>query len=191
KGQMMLSNTGFLPRIGLTYYFAGVVLFLIALWPWTREKLQQAPLSPRLEWTVFGAIFVLAAFLRIYKLDTIPAGVFFDTAFQGYQAMKVLHEGAHPWVIDVSVIFPTTPVPIYTETPWFFFFKNNQFNIYLFYWFFALATFPFIYWTFRQLAGPRVALLSLYILAVMRWHITFSRNGFPTAMLPLFMFGTL
>jgi hypothetical protein len=36
-----------------------------------------------------------------------------------------------------------------------------------------------------------MALLALFILAVMRWNINFSRNGFPTIEVPFYTFGTL
>ena len=192
KGQMLLRDMSHPPLEGLKYYFGGVLLFIVALWPWKREELKMAPLNPKTEWVTFGLIMVLAAFLRIYKLDTIPSGIFFDMGFQGYGALKILHEGWRPFnLVDIGPMFPSAPVPIYFGAIWFMFFKNTQFNLNLFYVFFCLASFPLIYWTFRQLAGPRVALLTLFILAVMRWNLTFARNSFPPALIPFFMFGTL
>ncbi len=191
KGQILLSDMGHAEIDGLKYYFGGVVLFLFSLWPWKREKLKFIPLSPTVEWTLFALIFILAAFLRIYKLDTIPSGIFFDMGFQGYGALKVLHEGWRPFNLDVGPNFPSAPIPLYIGALWFIFFKNTQFCLNLFYVAWGLASLPLIYWTFRQLSGPRIALLALYILAVMRWNITFCRNSFPPAMIPFFMFGTI
>lgn len=191
QGQINLADNGKRDIIGLSYYLAGVILFLAALWPWKREELTLAPLSPRIEWTAFGIIMALAAFLRIYKLDTIPSGIFFDMGFQGLGALKILHEGWRPWELNITESFPSAPVPIYIGALWFIFFKNTQFCLNLFYVTFCLASFPLIYWTFRQLSGPRVALLTIYILAVMRWNMNFSRNSFPPSLLPFFMFGTL
>jgi len=191
KGQAALADMGRADTVGLWYYFVGVILFLAALWPWKREGLKLLPLAPKVEWALFGAVMVLAAFLRLYKLDTIPSGIFFDMGFQGYGALKILHERWFPWELNITENFPSAPVPIYFGALWFMFFKNTQFNLNLFYVTMSLASFPLIYWTFRQLAGPRVALLSLYILAVMRWNLNFSRNSFPPSLLPFFMFATL
>ncbi len=189
RGQMDLINM--VTTEGVKFYFIGVLLFTIAtLFP-QREGLKLVPITPKVEWTLFGLIMVLAAFLRIYKLDTIPSGVFFDMGFQGYEALRILHEHIHPWEMNITENFPSAPVPIYVGAIWFMFFKNTQFNLNLLYVTFCLASFPLIYWTFRQLSGPRVALLAFYILAVMRWNMIFCRNSFPPSLLPFFMFGTL
>ncbi len=191
RGQTALADMGQMPSVGLKFYFLGVALFLTALWPWKREGLKLLPLNPKVEWTFFGLIMVLAAFLRIYKLDTIPSGIFFDMGFQGLGGLKILHEHWFPWELNITENFPSAPVPIYFGAIWFMFFKNTQFNLNLFYVTFCLASFPLIYWTFKQLAGSRVALLTIYILAVMRWNMNFSRNSFPPSLLPFFMFATL
>ncbi len=191
KGQTAIVDLVRSPSQGLTYYLIGVTLFLVALWPWQRERLKLLPISPSVEWALFGLIFALAAFLRVYKLDTIPSGIFFDMGFQGYSALRILHEHWRPWELNITADFPSAPIPMYAGALWFIFFKNTQFNLNLFYVVFCLASFPLIYWTFRQLSGPRVALLALYILAVMRWNMTFCRNSFPPSLLPFFMFGTL
>lgn len=189
RGQMDLINM--VTGEGVKFYFIGTALFILAMWPNRREGLKLVPLAPKVEWVLFGLIMVLAAFLRLYKLDTIPSGVFFDMGFQGYEALRILHEHIHPWEMNITENFPSAPVPIYVGAIWFIFFKNTQFNLNLLYVTFCLASFPLIYWTFRQLSGPRVALLALYILAVMRWNMIFCRNSFPPSLLPFFMFGTL
>ncbi len=80
---------------------------------------------------------------------------------------------------------------VYLLSFWFRWFSPTQAHLYLFYVVFALAALPLIYWTFRQLAGPRTALLTLYFISVMRWHLVFSRMGFRGIQIPFYMFGTL
>lgn len=205
RGQLDLINM--ITDRGRNFYLIGTALFLLAMWPNRREGLKLVPLTAKVEWTLFGSIMVLATFLRIYKLDTIPSGVFFDMGFQGYEGLRVLHEYIPqffswlphfwrgqcplPFEMNITENFPSAPVPYYAGALWFLFFKNTQFNLNLLYVTFCLASFPLIYWTFRQLSGPRVALLALYILAVMRWNMIFCRNSFPPSLLPFFMFGTL
>jgi hypothetical protein len=67
----------------------------------------------------------------------------------------------------------------------------SQGTFYLFFSVMSLVTLPLVYWTFREIAGPRLALVGLALLAVMRWNINFARNGFPTNQVPLYTFGTL
>ena len=181
-------NPSTLPT-GQYYFLAAVVLFVAGFWPWRREGLMNAPISFRWEMVALGAILVLAAFLRVYRIGTIPSGLFIDQGFQGYAALRILHEGWHPFYVEE--IFHAYALGLYMLAGWFAIFGSSDVSLRLFYVFLSLVSMPLIYWTFRQLAGPRVALLSLFILAVMRWHINFSRNGFPTVQLPLYMFGTL
>jgi len=190
-GQLNLENEGIRDSIGLAWFSAGILLLIAGLWNWKKDGLAKLRVSPSVEWTIFGLIMALAAFLRIYKLDVLPSGVFIDMGFQGLTGLQVVYEHKFPFVLNVGPSYAASPVTIYLGALWFLFFPNTQFSLNLMYSLVCLASFPLIYWTFRQLAGPRMALLSLYILAVMRWNINFARNSFPPTLLPFFMFGCL
>lgn len=152
--------------------------------------LKEKSISTGQEGILFGIVFLLAAFFRVYKLDEIPSGVYLDASGPALYALKMLHEGFHPPFMLPS--FAANPsYLIYLLAFWFRWFSPTQANLYLFYALYALAALPFIYWTFRQLAGPRTALLALYFIAVMRWHLVFSRIGFRGIQVPFYMFGTL
>ena len=171
------------------YFLAAVILFVAGFWPWKREGLRDVPLPFKWEMIALGAILALAAFLRVWRINTIPSGLFIDQGFQGYAALRILHEGWFPFYVEE--IFHAYALGLYMLAGWFAIFGSSDISLRLFYVFLSLVSMPLIYWTFRQLAGPRVALLTAFILAVMRWNINFSRNGFPTVQLPLYMFGTL
>jgi hypothetical protein len=151
-------------------------------------------LSPKFEWSIFAGIMVLAAFLRIYRLENMPSGIFIDQGMEGWSALRILHERFTPvWEFDV---WQNPGLLLYQLADWLllispFHKEPSQFTFYLFYALFSLATFPLVYWTFRQLGGQRLALLGTYVLAVMYWNINFSRNGFPTIEVPFYTFGTL
>lgn len=192
QGQEFLSNVGRLPMDGLKYYFVSVLLFIVALAPAQREDLKDAPLSRRFELAVFLGIFILGAFLRTWRLDQIPSGVFIDMGFQGLGGLRILYEH---WVppLHVGETLQAPSLVLWQKALWWAFIPKSmvgQTTLYLFYALLSLASFPLIYWTFRQLSGPRIALLSLFILSVMRWNINFSRNAFPPIEMPLYMFGT-
>ncbi len=177
--------------------FPALVLFAFSLFLWFSSLKTGAgavagekPLPPWLEAVFFGGIFLLAAFLRLYRLDQIPSGIYLDAAGPALYALRMLHEGFHPPFMLPS--FAANPsYLVYLLSFWFRWFSPTQVHLYLFYVVFALAALPLIYWTFRQLSGPRTALLTLYFIAVMRWHLVFSRIGFRGTQVPFYMFGTL
>jgi hypothetical protein len=175
--------------MGCWFYLAAVILFLIAMQPWKREGLQEAPLSPKVEWTFFGLIMMVAVFFRFYKIDYYPNGLFMDQGLMGWSGLRILHEGWRP--TEEWAQFGNPVYLLYQLAAWFLVFKPTQFNFYLFFILMGLATLPLVYWTLRQLAGSRVALLTLYFLASMRWNFNFARNGFPSVQVPFYMFGTI
>jgi len=176
-------------NLGLWLYLAACLFFLAGFWPWTREGLQRVPLTPKVEAGIFLVILALAAFLRTWRIGEIPSGLFIDQGFQGHAALRILHEGWRPFYVEE--IFHAYSLALFQLAGWFGIFGATEVTLKLFYVALSLVGFPFIYWTFRQLSGPRVALLAFFILAVMRWHINFSRNGFPTIQLPLYAFAML
>ncbi|HET9869269.1 MAG TPA: glycosyltransferase family 39 protein, partial [bacterium] len=175
--------------IGAFYYLGAVVLWLGAMGPWFKEgPAESEPLLTR-EKAVFWAILAVAFFFRVWHLDSFPKGLFIDQGYEGYSALRILHEGWHPFYVED--IYHNYALVLYQIAAFFAVVGASDFTLKLFFVLMVMATFPLIYWTFRQLAGPRIALLSLFVLAVMRWNVNFSRNAFPTVQVPFYMFGTL
>lgn len=174
---------------GWIYFGLATLIFIATLWPWKWEGLRDAPLPKGAEKYFLVSIFLVAVFFRVFRLDEMPPGIFFDQGFMGWAAERILHNGYHPFFTDE--VFRNPPLVLYQLALWMAFFSISQAHLFLFFVFLSLVSLGFIYWTFRQLAGPRVALLALFVLAVMRWHVSFSRNGFPTIQVPLYMFATM
>ncbi len=174
---------GFIP------FTLAVLLFLVALQPWKRENLSNAPLPPMVEYVSLGLILLVAAFFRLYRLGEIPNGMFMDQGNMGLFALKIRFESVRPF-FEIPE-FENPALLLYNLAAWFFVFPATKYGFYLFFAALGLATIPLAYWTLRQLTGPRVALLSMFVFAVMRWHFNFCRNGFPTVQVPFYMFGTL
>jgi uncharacterized membrane protein len=61
---------------------------------------------------------------------------------------------------------------------WFKIFGESETSLKLFYVFLSMGGLPLIYWTFGNWQVPCGAFNPLLILAIMRWHIIFSRNAF-------------
>jgi hypothetical protein len=174
--------------IGSCYYFAAVLLWGWALGPWFKDKSTEITSVLPQEKLLFSLIVVIALFMRVYQLDILPPGLFVDQGYEGYGALRVLHEGWRPFYLEG---FDNYALVVYMLAAWFWFFGATALTLKLFFVLISLFGLVFIYWTFRQLSGPRIALMALFVLAVMRWHINFSRNAFPSIQVPFYMFGTL
>jgi len=148
------------------------------------------PLSLRTEWVLLGFILLVALGFRLYLLDSIPSGMHTDQGLEGQSAQRIAFEGWRPFFEVFNYHVPEVFM-YYQLALWFKLFGSSYKTFHVFFALFSLAAFPLIYWTFRQLSGPRVALLALFLLSVMRWHWIFSRNGFPTIQVPFYLFGTL
>jgi hypothetical protein len=174
------------PGLWLLYFAAALLFALATLSP---SPTPAPPLSRKSERTLFILLISLAAFYRIYRLGSLPPGLFVDQGFEGWSALRILHEGYRPWW--EFGVFQNPALLLYQLAGWFFLVPAGRFTFLLFFALMSLATLPLVYFTFRLLAGPRVALSALFLLAVMRWNVNFSRNGFPTLQVPFYIFGTL
>lgn len=176
--------------------FPGLVLLVGALpllspSPGKTEKTKESPLLPlRWELTFFLLILLLAAIFRIYGIDSLPAGLHSDQGLTGLCALRILHEGWRPFgeVFDYQV---PEILLFYQLAAWFALVGSSAFTFHLFFILLSLAAFPLAYWAIRQWAGPRTALLALFILAVMRWNWIETRNGYPSIQVPFYLFGAL
>ncbi len=167
--------------------FAGVLFALSP--PLLRQKPERG-LVPSQEIGILCFIFLVALGMRVYRLDRFPAGIYYDESCLGWGALTILREGWRPFyqIFNLS----NWDIPLYYLLAlWFKFFSPTQVHFFLFSVFISLGTLPLAYWTFRQLAGPRTALLALFILSVSRWDLTFSRNGHPAIEILFYILGTL
>ncbi len=132
-----------------------------------------------------------AALFRLVKLASIPAGLNPDAGNEGWGALRILHEGWLPLINDSQDHF-MFPAPIYYElAAWFRFFSPTPYHLFLYSALLSLVSLFFIYWFFRQLAGAPTALLTLALIAPMRWDFTLARMAHPVMDVHFFMFGCL
>lgn len=175
---------------GLIFYGIALCLYGFLL---RRDKLvrsEEKPIPWVWETGAFTAILALALFMRVYRLGQFPAGIFPDEACEGWGSLKILNEGWRPFYEIYQLSVWDIPV-YYLLAIWFKFWTPTQEHFFLFSAFFSVITLPLVYWTFRQLAGTRLALLTLFILAVSRWDMTYARNCHPAFQIHFYMFGAL
>ncbi len=128
-------------------------------------------------------ILAVAAALRLYRLDSFPPGVYSDVAANGLDSLQhgfqVLYqrgagngiEGMIVWIDAVSLwLNGIRPIALYLTTVAI-----------------GLLTLLVHFALGDRLFGRRVALLSTGLLAVSFWHVHFSRIGYRTLLLPLFL----
>jgi len=170
----------------------GLVFFLAALGVQPKPPSPRPALEPPLreEIGIFFFLMLLAVLARLWRLNDFPTGLHTDQGGIGLFALRVLHEGWRPGLEAVQFQTPF-PLEFYQLAGWFGVLGSSPLTFRLFFIFLSLAALPLSYWFFRRLAGPRIALLSLFFQAVMRWDWTEARNGHSSAEVPFYMMSML
>lgn len=143
-----------------------------------------------------AAILLIAAAVRLWGLDQIPAGLFCDEAGNGYNAFSLWQtgrdeEGAflplYVWSFGISY---KNPVFIYSAVPIVALFGLSEFTIRLTAALWGVLGVAAILWLGAVMLGRRGGLWSGVFLAICPWHVHFSRVAFELiAVLPLFAGG--
>src|SRR5690242_15221018 len=94
-GQLFLAQAG----QPLTLW-PGLFVYGFALWkmgdlPAAPKEPRRFP--PRTEIFLFTLLLALGLFLRVYQLDSTPAGLHTDQGLTGQCALRILHEGWRPF----------------------------------------------------------------------------------------------
>ena len=126
-------------------------------------------------WLLLVAILVLAAGLRLYNLDDLPAGLWFDEADNLFQARSYARDPGQIPVYAPSTNLPTMflmPIAavvklagVAVTTPRLVAAAFGLLGI--------VATYLFV----RHALGTSAALIAAFLVAVMRWDLNWSRIG--------------
>jgi 4-amino-4-deoxy-L-arabinose transferase-like glycosyltransferase len=137
-------------------------------------------------------ITALAAFLRFWQLKTIPPGFHYDEAFEALEAWRVLTQpGYHPIFFPGN--FGLEPLFIYLTALAFKAFGAAPLTMRATAAILGTLTIPALYAAVREMARlderlpAATALLSATALAILRWHVLFSRVGIEPILVPLFL----
>jgi 4-amino-4-deoxy-L-arabinose transferase-like glycosyltransferase len=177
-------------------YTLWIGLFFYALSLWELKSLSFSPetisklLPQKLEGFILLLILGLACFFRLYRIDSLPAGMHTDQGLSGLFALRIEHEGWRPFYELYRSEVPIIPI-FYQLAVWFSWVGDSLFHFRLFFTIQAIIALIFFYVTIRQLAGPQTALLSLFILAVTRWNWIETRTAYPSTEVIFYLFGTL
>lgn len=138
---------------------------------------------------LLAGVLLLAAFLRLYQLTTIPPPLHFDEAMNGNDAMEN---------IELGRILPFYPqnggregLYINIETALIYFFGPEPWLLRLPAAIFGILTVWGVYLLAAALFDEPIALLAAFFIATSFWHIMFSRLGLRAIGAPLFAVWTV
>jgi 4-amino-4-deoxy-L-arabinose transferase-like glycosyltransferase len=144
----------------------------------------------RIELLVLLAIILLAAFLRLYRIDALPPGDGYDPAYYGIDAVQILQgdwplflptnfgrEVLFSYLVAISVaVFGISPLAIHVASA-----------------VVGILTVPAVYLVGREILaeekgalGRYGGLLAALAVAISYWHLNWSRYGVRAILLPLF-----
>ena len=176
----------------------GLALGLLLLGSWLFGRFDFTPPSPqpppppparlpaRTTWPVyalFAGIFLLALFVRLYRLDQPPL-VFVDETSAATDAIAIL-EGQTPSPFATGW-YETPNGYIYAMAGLFKLVGANYLGLKLASLLPSLLTVAAVFLLARELFGVTVGLVSMFLLAINRWHMTMSRWGWNETATPLF-----
>lgn len=138
---------------------------------------------------IFFSILVLGALVRFYALGLVPAGLNQDEASMGYDAYSLLHygidrNGMHNPVQMIAWGSGQNALQAYVTMPFIAVFDLSVFSIRLVPALFGLFSLALFYWLARKIAGRRLAVVALFLLAISPWHIVLSRWALESNFLP-------
>ena len=166
----------------------------------SRLKVRQIVSSRRL-W--LWAILLVAAFLRLWQIDTIPPGFHFDESFEGLEAWRILTEPDYR-PIFLTGNFGVPPLNAYFNAITFYLFDlfggqagptamrttaavSGLLGVLLIY----MLAVELSYFDRKERLSSTFPLFAAAVLAIMRWHLHFSRMGIEPIYVPLVWTGAL
>lgn len=148
-------------------------------WRWTGSFLSQWTLRNWWELIAVLLLTIAGAFLRVYQLESLPAGFHGDEAWTGIEGLRILEEG---WIGPyTSSALGQLTGPFYVTALTIWLLDATIFAVRLSIGLFGIATIPAAHLLLRLGFGRWVALFGTTALTVSYWHVHFSRLGFGVA----------
>jgi len=136
------------------------------------------------EITAFVVIAALAVFLRVYRLDSFPPGIYVDETNGGLDALRILEgNGVSPFATGW---YETPNGYIYYMAGMFKLFGANWYTLKAISLIPAFLTVLAVYPLGRMMFGPLAGMAAMLFMAVSRWHLSMSRFGWNETAVPLF-----
>ena len=155
------------------------------------ETQTRRPMSfSKRELALLTLIVLVAAFLRLYRLDEVPPGLHGDTAYKGVAANRII-QGERP-IFFAESWGGIEPLYLYLLAASFHLFGNTAQVIQGLSAAVGIITVPLLYLLARELLRSRlVGLLASFWLATSYWHVSWSRLGWESILVPPFVIATV
>lgn len=127
-------------------------------------------------------LLIIALFLRVWKLNSVPIAVFGDEIDVGIQANSILTTGQDYMGTRWPVMFHSfaeyrLPMQLYTDVPFIRLFGLNAVGVRMAAVVFGIFALISFYFLVRYWFGNRIALISAVFMAISPWHFMFSRQA--------------
>lgn len=147
---------------------------------------ESRPARPARQWEAAALLLItlLAAALRLYRLPEVPPGLHYDEAFNGISARSLLEDGT-PRIFfagdmgeePLAISLVAVALGLLGDEAWIIRLVSAVAGI---------LTVPLAWWLGRGLFGRALpALATALVLAILYWHVTFSRIGMEPIFVPL------
>ena len=135
------------------------------------------------EFLAFFVVITIGVFLRFWRWDFVPQGLWIDEILYTANGLRVL-DGAPTHFLGTMLLIPTDPMsPKYNIYNYYTalnmtLFGSGQFGIKMLSILPGCATLPAFYWLLREIRGPRLAVIGTLMFCMSRWHMTYSRQDY-------------
>lgn len=135
----------------------------------------QAWLPFALPGLILIAAVALGVFFRVYDLNERPIGISYDEAQNGLIVRRILNGDYPAMFIGRDTQLPSAIFYLYALSARAF--GEGILSLRIVSMMGGLAALPLLFLAARELFGLRTAVIATFLLAVMRWHVNFSRFG--------------
>ena len=190
-------------------YMASIVLFVAAFWAleftprqWNLRQFSSLDPSaalraagiralsrlwpPKTETVILIAILIIAACVRLYDLDSLPFGVWYDEAVNGLEAQRILDDPSYQPIYMQPTNSPAHFMLLISFS--FKLFGIGIFPLRVVSAVFGMAMVIAAYLFGREFFDRRLALVLAFLIAISRWGVNFSRIGMYCITTPFFEF---
>ncbi|MFQ5595176.1 MAG: glycosyltransferase family 39 protein [Anaerolineae bacterium] len=151
--------------------------------------------SSRFKLFLLAGIVLIAAFLRLYRIDSLPPGDGYDPAYYGLDALSILR-GARPIFLPEN--YGREPLFSYLVAAFFALFGVSPKAIYLASATVGILTIPAVYLMAEEMFAGEGDILAQFgglvaalATAISYWHLNWSRLGVRAILVPFFLVLTL
>jgi Dolichyl-phosphate-mannose-protein mannosyltransferase len=161
------------------------------------DKLRQSAanelpqISDRTEWLLLLALFVVASFFRLYRIESQPISLWIDETLTGLNALEII-EGKAASLWQMTPLDRWRPEWVKTSNLYLYYvvlvfklFGTGYFGLKMVSILPAIAGVLAAYFLFKEIANRSIAFIAAFLMAVSQWHVTISRWGWDALLMSL------